>query len=545
MAGPLKMKLKLNTGQGAAVPKAPASQTSTPSTGIRLNFSKAAGAGSPPAAASPPPPPSTTTLKLKSSTLPKTSSANAKKRARDDDTDVTPVDESPAKKQANGPKLTLSQKPVVGKTSVIKLKAVNGVKTSQNASNPAHTRLKIKARGKIPPRPLGVGYDSEAEDAELDPANEDNIILRMAPGADCEYLRNAIEERKVGLPLSQGGADVSMRFFTRDGRRAVVNVLERHYAAILVDLPCIVESMKSWDKRGWWKSADICQMLLVLGQVPSEEAAKTFALPRELDPTTWQWPHGLTPPMHNVRRRRFRKRVSNRTIEAAEEEVERLLAADEQARAQNGSVELEILDLDAMRREEAGTDEDDDEDADGDGDVEYFVDEDDEQATADMVAMMQQALEAGDDDDTTGLPAVGEAERPPAEPTIEAEVEQVREVDVSHADAETDTDVVQDGANNDVEQQSEDDDEEEDDEDEEALEVEESEIDEHTREEAQKQDQLREEIAYLEQQVKMQQQAIGLQGNELLKFRLMKKITSLEADLQVKRRALGIADDDV
>jgi TATA-binding protein-associated factor Taf7 len=33
-----------------------------------------------------------------------------------------------------------------------------------------------------------------------------------------------------------------------------------------VDLPCIVEGMKSWDRRGWYKSADICQMLLVLGR---------------------------------------------------------------------------------------------------------------------------------------------------------------------------------------------------------------------------------------------------------------------------------------
>jgi transcription initiation factor TFIID subunit 7 len=37
--------------------------------------------------------------------------------------------------------------------------------------------------------------------------------------------------------------------------------------------------MKSWDRRGWYKSADICQMLLVLGRVNSDQEAME-SLPR-------------------------------------------------------------------------------------------------------------------------------------------------------------------------------------------------------------------------------------------------------------------------
>jgi transcription initiation factor TFIID subunit 7 len=92
----------------------------------------------------------------------------------------------------------------------------------------------------------------------------------MEPGEDCEYLRKAVEERRFGLK-KDGGVDVGMKFLQKDGRRAVVFIQGRIYAASLVDLPCIIEGMKSWDKKGWWKSADICQMLLVLGKVNSEE----------------------------------------------------------------------------------------------------------------------------------------------------------------------------------------------------------------------------------------------------------------------------------
>lgn len=531
------MKLKLNTTQTAAAAAAnsPASQTPTPATGIKLNFNKSLGsAGSPPAvaslaAASP-------ILKIKTSKAGALSASKKRVRENDDDEskNVGPVN----KKLAIPVTLSLSQKPTVGSPSVIKLKAHDAnkpvAKSSGATTTSAQPRLKIKARGRLPPRPAGVGYDSDAEDAELDPAMEENIILRMAPGPDCDYLRNAIDERKVGLPVSQGGADVSMRFFTRDGRRAVVNVRGRHYAAVLVDLPCIIESMKSWDKRGWWKSADICQMLVVLGVVETEEAAKTFPGPKEVNEQSWQWPHGLTPPMHNVRKRRFRKRVSHRTIEAAEEEVERLLAADEQAKAQHGESQWEILDLEALRREELGGDDYEDEDAEGDVDDGYFVDEDDETA-AETIAMMEKALGADDDDEVIPASIETDAIAVKPTPTIEGEtllaigsgpdVPELREQHESEVDEE-------------------DEDEEDEDEDEEDDE-EEVEVDEEAREQAQQLAQQREEIAYLEQQLAMQKEAYNKQQNPLLRQKLVGKIKSYEADLQVKRRALGVTDDDV
>ncbi|KAH9465278.1 hypothetical protein Pst134EA_013168 [Puccinia striiformis f. sp. tritici] len=43
------------------------------------------------------------------------------------------------------------------------------------------------------------------------------------------------------------------------------------------------------------------------------------------------YPHGLTPPLNHVRRRRFRKRLNKRTIETVERAVERLLEEDGRA----------------------------------------------------------------------------------------------------------------------------------------------------------------------------------------------------------------------
>jgi len=66
-------------------------------------------------------------------------------------------------------------------------------------------------------------------------------------------------------------------------------------------------------------------MLLVGQKVSSEEvvsAQKSFNI------DDFIWPHGITPPLHHARKRRFRRRVNRRTIESVEQEVERLLEQD-------------------------------------------------------------------------------------------------------------------------------------------------------------------------------------------------------------------------
>jgi len=68
------------------------------------------------------------------------------------------------------------------------------------------------------------------------------------------------------------------------------------------------------------------------------------------------WPHGITPPLRHVRKRRFRKRLSRQTIEVVEEQVEDLLKLDAEAEntqigmstpSSSGEMSLTIDTLDA------------------------------------------------------------------------------------------------------------------------------------------------------------------------------------------------------
>lgn len=438
------------------------------------------------------------------------SSTATKKRQRDTTDDG--VEESPASKKPTQLKLLANK----GKTNG------NNKNVPQTPLSATHTRLKIKAKGKPPKRPLGVGYDSEDDDAEEDPSIEENLILRMQPGPDCDYLRHAIENRMIGVPRHQGGADVFMRFFKH--RRAVISIQGRHYAAVIVDLPCIIESMKSFDKKGWVKSADICQMLLVYRVVESETAAADCPLPSSVNTETWQWPHGLTPPMHNVRKRRFRKRVSYRTIEEAEDEVQKLLDADRRCEAAGGVTHAEVVDMD-----EAGTNlgDFDEEDMDAVGEVDYDEegeddeedddgDDDDEEEDAEaMAARMALELGAADDSIMAEVSTPASAGAP---------------VDTSSA-APTPAAAAPAGASG-----------EESDEDESEEESDEAEEDEGARERMQMLQQQREEIEHLKSQI--EQTRAQATPHPLIQQRAQKRIETLQKELDNKMRSIGMTADD-
>ncbi|KAF1737412.1 Transcription initiation factor TFIID subunit 7 [Beauveria bassiana] len=235
----------------------------------------------------------------------------SKKRQRDEDDD----DDAPL--AASAPPAT-------------KIK-IRQAKAAAAAGGGAHTQLVLKARGRPPVHPPGDGYDSEASDRELDPAIEEQFILRMVPGEHSDYVRAMMEAGKVGVSRQQGGAQISLKFFDEESRRAVVTVKGQMFAAVMVDLPTITESMKTWDKKSFLKSADVCQMLLVFQMVKTEEEAKKATLPSVVDAGSFKWPHGLTPPMHDCVNRRFAKTISRKEIEDKEQEVERLLGEDAMA----------------------------------------------------------------------------------------------------------------------------------------------------------------------------------------------------------------------
>lgn len=112
-----------------------------------------------------------------------------------------------------------------------------------------------------------------------------------------------------------------------DSRRAAFKINGTTYASKLVDLPNIIESQKTFDNRHLFKVADISQMLVV--ERPVKDESSITRDPLRID--DYIWPHGITPPLRHVRKRRFRKRLSRQTIEVVEEQVEDLLKLDAEA----------------------------------------------------------------------------------------------------------------------------------------------------------------------------------------------------------------------
>ncbi|GAD98983.1 transcription initiation factor TFIID subunit 7, putative [Paecilomyces variotii No. 5] len=384
------------------------------------------------------------------------------------------------------------------------------------SKKPGVQSIRIKNKGLVPNRPPGVGYDSEASDTEIDPSIEEQFILRMLPGEDCEYLRQAINERRFDR------AEFSFKPLNREGRRAILRIRDKQYAATLVDLPCIIEGMKSWDKRGWYKSADICQMLLVLGPVGNEKEALEYPLPKDVevvDERTYQYPHGLTPPLKWVRKRRFRERISTRTIEQVEKEVADLIAKDEAAL---GPPRFELLDTTSLNRAENGVqsgdyyDEyyDDEQDAEGEAE-EYAHAEGQEEADFedDLAAEMEAALAAGADEETVtakpGAEGIHHAGTPSAtKPSSPADTSG----DESESEAEGD-----EGPDENL--------------DEEQL-------------EQQRQLQLkREEIGELEALIKAETDKWEKIQNPILRKKVGARIQSLKQDLALKKVSIGEGED--
>lgn len=559
------LKLKLTT----APPKPPPGSTPTPSTStpkLKLKFSSAPKPPEDPSATPAAPPKPKAGRKPKTEKPRRISQPTSKKR--DLEASVQSDDEDGKGPSKIGPLANVKR---------IKL----------NTRSPTTPFIRLKGRGRPPVRPYGVGYDSEASDREEDPAIEEEFILRMAPGPDCDYLRQAVQERRFG-PRSEGGADVRMRFLDSEGRRSVVTIQGRHYAATMVDLPCIVEAMKSWDRRGWWKTADICQMLLVLGRVEKEEDANHHPLPTtDLDEKTWQYAHGLTPPMHWVRRRRFRKRASKPAIEEVEDKVEEHLRKDEECEESHYQmIDEEYLRLEQSRRasseapggynmlSNAGMHEDrleyGDQDAEGDLDdsAGYFetggttatgitTDDADDGLEADLEqAMMMDysdAIETPDSAAPGGAPAsqLSTTAQNTNTTNISAplitssfsEVHITSQTTVKTNVEDTSGEDTHDAAAGAAAAAPDEDDDDDDDDDEE--DEDEEELDDDALEQQQELQRQREEIADLEAAIRGQETELERVQTAILKQKLSKKIQSLRADLALKRAAIGedVGDD--
>ncbi|BBN08312.1 transcription initiation factor TFIID subunit 7 [Marchantia polymorpha subsp. ruderalis] len=117
---------------------------------------------------------------------------------------------------------------------------------------------------------------------------EEHFILRVPPSV-AERLNRVLNED----PLSALDNSIDLSFL-EDGRTGSFVIGKESFPASLLDLPCVVESYKTYDDNVLIKTADIGQIIMV-GE------------PSEAPPEGPEYKHGLTPPMRDARRRRFRR----------------------------------------------------------------------------------------------------------------------------------------------------------------------------------------------------------------------------------------------
>ncbi|KAF1800931.1 TAFII55 protein conserved region-domain-containing protein [Mucor lusitanicus] len=190
----------------------------------------------------------------------------------------------------------------------------------------------------------------------------------------CNRLHELVKKREIP-------DDVKIHF--KDSRKGYFVFEGRKYDVQLVDLPTIIESQKTLDKKQFYKVADISQMLLVDPTSGSEPFIPQTNSRLETDP--YSYPHGLTPPLKHVRQRRFRKKLSKRAIEEVEREVERLLEIDATAE----DVQYEVVDNREMEVEsDAGTQ-----------DIDIDDSGDESESDEDLAAAIDRDLEMMDEED--------------------------------------------------------------------------------------------------------------------------------------------------
>ncbi|KAG7595242.1 TAFII55 protein conserved region [Arabidopsis thaliana x Arabidopsis arenosa] len=117
---------------------------------------------------------------------------------------------------------------------------------------------------------------------------EEQFILRVPPSVSERIDRLLSDEASTSdeIPLDL--------CFSEDGRNGTFMIGNDEFPASLLDLPAVVESWKTYDDCALVKTADIGQMIMV--REPGDPA-----------PNTVEYRHGLTPPMKDARKRRFRR----------------------------------------------------------------------------------------------------------------------------------------------------------------------------------------------------------------------------------------------
>ena len=144
---------------------------------------------------------------------------------------------------------------------------------------------------------------------------EEQILLRVPPEIAAR-LHRLIEEGKASSSSSSPTSTSSISLTLNPSRRGVLHLDKSSYDGTLVDLPCIIETQKTFDNIAYYKSADIAQMLILHplptttttpAPVPGAPPAPLADKAKDAGPPPIRYPSGLLPPTRDIRPKRYER----------------------------------------------------------------------------------------------------------------------------------------------------------------------------------------------------------------------------------------------
>ncbi|GMR43355.1 hypothetical protein PMAYCL1PPCAC_13550, partial [Pristionchus mayeri] len=170
---------------------------------------------------------------------------------------------------------------------------------------------------------------------------ENHLIMRVP-----EHLAD-----RIGRLVDEEGPrdDLAISITSTDMHHANVRVGQHILTGKIHELPCVVEVMKTIDKKNLYKVTDLAQVLVLTDESVAKPPEKEDESKKKDSKKSTAWPHGLTPPMKSARIRRFRKTKKKKYMDApeVEKELKRLLRADIEA----VSSRWEIIDAKEEKKE--------------------------------------------------------------------------------------------------------------------------------------------------------------------------------------------------
>jgi len=119
--------------------------------------------------------------------------------------------------------------------------------------------------------------------------------------------------------------------FKADQRQGKLNLDGDKLHLKLYDLPCLSETLKTHDKKTFYKTGDISQIMVASTETEYDSDSQISSMSHR--EKKFLFPHGISAPLKNVRRRRFRKCARKKYGDSpdVQKEVMRLLKADLEA----------------------------------------------------------------------------------------------------------------------------------------------------------------------------------------------------------------------